>query len=601
MFRRNVSSLTLLAVLLVPTYTHAEDAEPARLRYLEGSVTVKRATTAEAQAGIPNLPLEPGDRLWTGSGGRAEIFLPGGILVWVNNLTTLDFVTLESDVRKPHILRVWGGSLFVHSGVDSNLRGNVRVAAPAGSVAIVTAGTYRIDIDVEDERRLLLSTFDGVAELAAGMLTEQVDAGKQSYLESEMVPSRAVEFDSAQRDTFAAWQNKRLAAISGTQRYVRERKYVPLAVSHHAADLESYGNWRYYSGFKAWGWRPRAIDWSPYRHGRWVHTRYGWTWAPYEGWGWVTVHYGRWHYDNGFGWVWFPGQTYSPAWVSWYVAAGYVGWCPIGFFNRPILSLDFYLYRDRGHGYDDRHSSYGRHSNAQVVYGGGYRDGPDQAWTFVAANKLAHGDALGNIVDRKVIPLVGQSGANTQLQSVLQFKDSFTVLSRGMEPEATSPSDVMVRDGGHVNRVKGHPTDARDGLHQHLGSDGVKRLGSSATSDLRVKSLLGSHARRVVNGPKKPGGVNRPAGTHSTYKNGSFSVPSLRGIKPSVFSGGSDRQPPTTSTLRPPTIRTRQRALRSSVSHPPSAGGSARASSSERVRSSARVRGSKKLRKPKGN
>jgi translation initiation factor IF-2 len=44
------------------------------------------------------------------------------------------------------------------------------------------------------------------------------------------------------------------------------------------------------------------------------------------------------------GWYWTPSSIWGPAWVSWAVGGGYVGWCPLGVHNRPVAP-----WHDRGH------------------------------------------------------------------------------------------------------------------------------------------------------------------------------------------------------------------------------------------------------------
>jgi hypothetical protein len=46
-------------------------------------------------------------------------------------------------------------------------------------------------------------------------------------------------------------------------------------------------------------------------------------------WGWAPFHYGRWDYDQYYGWLWIPGNEWGPAWVSWRRADGYYGWAPM--------------------------------------------------------------------------------------------------------------------------------------------------------------------------------------------------------------------------------------------------------------------------------
>lgn len=95
-------------------------------------------------------------------------------------------------------------------------------------------------------------------------------------------------------------------------------------------ELSYYGDWVMTRDY-GWAWFPRNVHpyWRPYTDGRWVTTEYGWTWVSYEPFGWATYHYGRWAMDPRFGWLWFPGTTWGPAWVSWQHGGGYVGWAPL--------------------------------------------------------------------------------------------------------------------------------------------------------------------------------------------------------------------------------------------------------------------------------
>lgn len=80
-------------------------------------------------------------------------------------------------------------------------------------------------------------------------------------------------------------------------------------------------------------WQPQVAStdqqWRPYTDGRWVYTDRGWTWISNENFGWATYHYGRWARLSERGWVWVPGSTWAPAWVSWRQSDDYVGWAPL--------------------------------------------------------------------------------------------------------------------------------------------------------------------------------------------------------------------------------------------------------------------------------
>jgi len=45
--------------------------------------------------------------------------------------------------------------------------------------------------------------------------------------------------------------------------------------------------------------------------------------------GWAVYHYGRWGYDDQYGWVWAPGDKWGPAWVVFRYSERHVGWAPL--------------------------------------------------------------------------------------------------------------------------------------------------------------------------------------------------------------------------------------------------------------------------------
>src|ERR1700754_2358178 len=95
-------------------------------------------------------------------------------------------------------------------------------------------------------------------------------------------------------------------------------------------ELDPYGTW---VNDPTYGnvWIPDAEDgFRPYaNNGHWVVTDYGNTWVSEYPWGWATFHYGRWRYDDYYGWEWIPGHEWAPAWVSWRSGGGYYGWAPL--------------------------------------------------------------------------------------------------------------------------------------------------------------------------------------------------------------------------------------------------------------------------------
>ncbi|MES2703508.1 MAG: DUF6600 domain-containing protein [Bacteroidota bacterium] len=96
-------------------------------------------------------------------------------------------------------------------------------------------------------------------------------------------------------------------------------------------NLAPYGQWVDDPQY-GYVWSPNVdADFRPYyTNGNWVMTEYGNTWVSNYQWGWAAFHYGRWTYDNYYGWLWIPGSNWGPAWVSWRESDGYYGWAPLG-------------------------------------------------------------------------------------------------------------------------------------------------------------------------------------------------------------------------------------------------------------------------------
>ena len=103
-----------------------------------------------------------------------------------------------------------------------------------------------------------------------------------------------------------------------------------VTVSFFYDSLGPYGEWVQDPDY-GYVWHPTNVDenWAPYTDGYWAYTDSGWTWVSYEDYGGVVYHYGRWTNLPGEGWVWVPGYTWAPAWVSWRTNDDYVGWAPL--------------------------------------------------------------------------------------------------------------------------------------------------------------------------------------------------------------------------------------------------------------------------------
>lgn len=108
------------------------------------------------------------------------------------------------------------------------------------------------------------------------------------------------------------------------------------------ADLNKHGGGYFYTTLSSHGqwmdlgdgmvvWKPYHVrrGWAPYSVGEWVWTDDGWYWDSYEPFGDIVYHYGRWYFDDYYGWIWVPDNQWAPAWVEWRYDNDYIGWAPL--------------------------------------------------------------------------------------------------------------------------------------------------------------------------------------------------------------------------------------------------------------------------------
>jgi hypothetical protein len=121
-----------------------------------------------------------------------------------------------------------------------------------------------------------------------------------------------------------------LIFITANFDFTAKPKPVTISFGIFYNSLSPYGEWIELD-FGMNVWRPKSVhrDWRPYTIGSWSWTKHGWYWDSYEPFGWATYHYGRWYYDEYYGWIWIPDYEWGPSWVEWRYDNYYVGWAPL--------------------------------------------------------------------------------------------------------------------------------------------------------------------------------------------------------------------------------------------------------------------------------
>ena len=303
------------------------DEIPAHLSVVEGTATLERDGRVERAE--PNLILLAGDRLSTDR-GRLEILFADGSAVAADEFTTID-------VLDAALMRLSTGQVRV---TIARATGAVeyRIDTVAGSAQLLTPGEFKVALLNADSAyaEVDLTVMRGSAELANQYGRTRVRAGTHAVARADAAPSLPYAANSAAWSDFDGWAEAQQDARLGYS----SARYLPSELHYNAGVFDRHGSWAYEPAYSTYVWYPQVgAGWRPYSAGRWSFVaRFGYVWVGVDRWSWPTHHYGRWGVNAGR-WYWIPGRRWGPAWVSWASAPGYVGWCPLGFDNRPVFSV----------------------------------------------------------------------------------------------------------------------------------------------------------------------------------------------------------------------------------------------------------------------
>ncbi len=323
------AALVLVAGLATPPARAQQGA--AYLRTVEGYAEHVHGADAglETLTAAVNTPLAVGDRLSVSPEARVEAVLADGSLLRIGGASELVVAALARSLDRADpasAIDLERGSLQVtrpaYAGPES-----LAVRLRAATVYLEAPGAYRLSSDAWGSASVTVR--EGFAELATAQGSSVVRASETGWLDGLEAP-RLELTQALGRDDLELWAEHldaaaRMAAVP----------YIEESMAYAAAPLADHGGWVEVSGRP--GWQPYAgDDWRPYGAGSWSYGPGGLNWISAEPWGWVTSHYGAWDYLPGFGWVWFPGAVYSPAWVVWYWGPTHVGWVPAGVALSPF-------------------------------------------------------------------------------------------------------------------------------------------------------------------------------------------------------------------------------------------------------------------------
>jgi hypothetical protein len=317
-----ILTLLLLPLALLSSRAYSADLGMVRMGIVQGDVQIYSEDARDWVPAATNTPLGQGNRIWVPAGGRSELQVLGGIVLRLDEFTSLDILSLGDNAYQ----------FFVNSGriYVNNRAGRVeqlQIDTPVSSVACNEAST--VMIDVEENGTTEISVLEGYAYAETRNGRIRVTSGRTlrigENLQAELYPLKS-------SDEWLEWNRDLDRRFSETGDSYR---YLPEELNDYGYDLDNNGTW-FQDASYGYVWTPSiavSINWAPYHYGRWVWIGGNYVWISYERWGWAPYHYGRWVFLRHAGWCWVPPRQgavhWGPGYVGWIHTAKYVSWIPL--------------------------------------------------------------------------------------------------------------------------------------------------------------------------------------------------------------------------------------------------------------------------------
>lgn len=488
----------------------------ARLSYVKGDVYVQRAGDLAFEEGTVNLAIVEGDKLGTRL-GRAEVHFGRKNYLRVDDATQIDFINLPrkgEDWVKLHLLT---GNIYLSLNFLESEK-SYEVHTPDASFYILEQGLYRWNVREGGETELLV--LEGSAEAAGEGGSVLINSRERLHASNGNLSSHS-SLSYAGEDDFARWNASR--EDLGRQ-YVSQR-YLPSELEDYEGELARNGRWEYERPY-GYVWVPNVsyADWRPYYFGRWVwYPIIGWTWVSSEPWGWCTYHYGRWHWRIGLGWHWIPTRYWGPAWVHWYRGYDYIGWCPLSYYNYPVVIVNNRFY--------DRY--YNR-----------YHMISSRALTVVHKEQLQSRQISHVALSHVQATSLGRISLTAASSREIAHNPSLNSLNARNAEAARVLSRSQLRPvGKSYGASQGRASSLRSSSAPNQGSLRIQRSPSSLRNSEAPRLRTSSEASRISSRPSAVSGVRSSLRTNPSSETSSLRTESSRKVTHFSRSGGKISSP----------------------------------------------------------
>ncbi len=418
------------------------------VREVSGEVTVESHWNGTLRASR-NMPISVGDMVEVSGGGRAEIGLADGNVLYLGPGSQTRFASIRDQQGEDDafsMVRLEDGSLVL-AAAGSDDRALPRIDTEDATVYLASGSLARVNYD--PKRGTVVVARAGSADVRTRSGSFRLRSGEYLIVQGDEEPE--IQRGAFSRDRFDLWAAERYQA--GFEAQSASAQYVDPSYSNEVVALDGYGDWDYNDTAGSYVWRPRVdTGWTPYSYGSWYYTPVGLTWWSYDPWGWYPFHYGNWFFDAAWSsWCWSPAYVYSPAWVYWGYSAGYVGWCPVGWYSFYSPWYNNYYKKWGWTGRGVYLSVHGNYPTRSVDFRGWNFTGSGGFGTAAARMDVIPGSRmagrLGGTVAVSSRPMVVAARPGEVPQAVQGFvRDAPRMIERTASPDSGRMGPVLARE-----------------------------------------------------------------------------------------------------------------------------------------------------------
>jgi hypothetical protein len=232
-------------------------AKAGGVNYIEGRVGVDRLDRNNGL--LRRDQVEIGERVVTGSDGKAEFLLNPGSYLRVGPSSSFEFVSTSLDDLQLNLL---SGSAIFEVIADDDFR--ISVKTPKSEIDLTRSGVYRIDVSSAGDAKLFVlkgKVFLGVDGDTA------VKAGRTATINGS--DAAVAKFDRDNNDPLEIWSKGRAKELAQTnarlQRNVLRSTLLNSYMSRGWNMYNSFGLWVFDPGRHMWCFLPFGSGWgSPY-------------------------------------------------------------------------------------------------------------------------------------------------------------------------------------------------------------------------------------------------------------------------------------------------------------------------------------------------